>query len=515
MAKKNYKITILADDFAAGADSLIELLDKGLPTSFKTIFQKNEEEHSYRCYIDEAKPENCYGFVERCNADLEELLNSSLSSYSVKISSYNDDDSLFTGTLTVDMPEGTVTSKSAGIPADVQKAVDEKMKEGIRPELKGAVEARVKYMLRNYVNTLDIIDVVNYWDVSCINAQGARIPTYYIDPDLDNLHKQGKAGIVSRAIQSYLMGMPKILKGPKSTGKNTLINSIVWVFGDHSVEHTFSMQDSFTDVIASEGTDNSATERLKAVHANILADAEKVRIRHTSNPDMPYYTPEEDETLLAEALFKQLSAESASVHIVYEYRAFAKWLLDPTGHCCLIADEMNMGDANLLVALFHPILDGSMTEYAMPGRGNIPLAKHLMMFATCNIGYAGEQDANPATRSRFGAFELGQPKSIKPILHSAVEHDTAVKGITTKLPEDYFSQTEKFYSACRRAASSSDASITDQCLNIRGLVRALVMTSRFNGRLTLRQAIEDEVVTPCDDEERPQISMILDSTVSL
>ena len=198
-----------------------------------------------------------------------------------------------------------------------------------------------------------------------------------------------------------------------------------------------------------------------------------------------------------------------------EKRAFAKWLLDPTGHCCLIADEMNMGDANLLVALFHPILDGSITEYAMPGRGNIPLAKHLMMFATCNIGYAGEQDANPATRSRFGAFELGQPKSIKPILHSAVAHDTTVKGIKTELSEDYFNQTEKFYSACRRAASSSDASITDQCLNIRGLVRALVMTSRFNGRLTLRQAIEDEVVTPCDDEERPQISMILDSTVSL
>lgn len=513
--KKTYKITILADDFSIGADTLINMLsDSQLKTaSFKTLFTKGTD-GKFRCHMDDTADDSCYGIVQKCGFDLDKIVNSGVTNYSVKITNYDDETALFTGTLTVVLSDGTVIAPADGIPADVQAAIDKKMAEGIRPELKEAVEARVKYMLRNYVNTLDIQDVIAYWDVNCINQQGTRIPTYYIDPDLENLQRQGKSGIVSRAIQSYLMGMPKILKGPKSTGKNTLINSIVWLFGDHSVEHTFSMQDSFTDVIASEGTDNSASERLKTVHTDILADAEKIRIRHGSDPDMPY-TPEEDETLLAEALFRQLSAESASVHIVYEYRAFAKWLLDPTGHCCLIADEMNMGDANLLVALFHPILDGSMTEYAMPGRGNIPLAKHLMMFATCNIGYAGEQDANPATRSRFGAFELGQPKSIKPILHSAVAHDTAAKGITAKLDEEYFNQTEKFYSACRRAASSNDASITDQCLNIRGLVRALVMTSRFNGRLTLRQAIEDEVVTPCDDEERPQISMILNSTVSL
>ena len=94
---------------------------------------------------------------------------------------------------------------------------------GILPELKETCEERIKYMLKNKVNLLDIIDVINYWDVDCINKLGPRIPTRYVDPNLANATNQGKSGVISRAVQTYLVGNPKILKGPKSTGKNTMI----------------------------------------------------------------------------------------------------------------------------------------------------------------------------------------------------------------------------------------------------------------------------------------------------
>lgn len=525
MAKKNtvYDITILADDYAVYADELINMLenreDATKPLPFKTVFGFDQQSNKYRAYIDDASdPDNTYGIVDAITPamTMEELKERLADSQiSVAINSFSEDDECFHGKMTVSTDSAKVTKKLSSIPDEIIAELDKKMEEGIKPKFRTAVEARVKYMLDNYVNILDIIDVIRYWDVDCINNWGERIPTYYVDPNLENTHKQNKDGLVARAIQTYLVGNPKILKGPKSTGKNTAINSIVWCFGDSVEEHTFTMQDSMSDVISSEGTDNSAMERLRTISTSILADAEKIRLAHSNNPNL-HYSKKEDEVLLAEALFKQLSAEAGAVHIIHEYRGFARWLLDSTGHKCYVADELNMADANLLVGLLHPILDGSITEYDIPGRGPVKLAKHLMMFATMNVGYAGEQDGNPATRSRFGAFELGQPETIKGILHSAVKSGLQKKGIEGDLPEKYYTQAEKFYFACKKATTGQDSvgDITDQCLNIRGIVRAMIETKRFMGRTTLNQKLEDEVVTPCDDEERPVLMTLLNRIVT-
>lgn len=510
-----YEIEILADDYAIAADNVIELLEKKTdekPLPFKSVFKQSNGK--YRVYIDDSSnDDNCYGKLVSIKPEINDFANQlENATINVGITSWNEDKEVFIGKLDIIKDENVVDSKLVEIPAKLQKLIDVKMKEGIKPENKDAVIARVKYLLDNYVNILDIEDVIKYWDIDCINNWGTRIPTYYIDPNLENAHKQNKSGFVSRAVQTYLVGNPKILKGPKSTGKNTAINSIVWVFGDSVEEHTFTMQDSMADVISSEGTDNSAMEKLKVISTKLLADAEKVRIKHSVDPTAEY-SKDDDETLLAEALFKQLSAEAGSVHIIHEYRGFARWLLDSTGHKCYVADELNMADANLLVGLLHPILDGSITEYDIPGRGPVKLAKHLMMFATMNVGYAGEQEGNPATRSRFGAFELAQPQTIRGILHSAVASELKKKGVTGDLPEKYYEQAENFYNGCK-AATENGGELTDQCLNIRGIVRAMVETKRFEGRTTLNQKLEDEVVTPCDDDERTMLTVLLNRLVS-
>lgn len=520
MTNKTYQINILADDYAVKADDVIEMVEKAkkagnLPLDANILLERKE--HLYNLYLEDSIDENNIGRIHKISgvkkSEWDKLLKSVKS---IKITGWNEDTETFSADMLIDYDENAVTTNVSDIPEKVQKVLNAKLKEGILPELKETCEERIKYMLKNKVNLLDIIDVINYWDVDCINKLGPRIPTRYIDPNLANATNQGKSGVISRAVQTYLVGNPKILKGPKSTGKNTMINSVVWLFGDSIEEHTFTMQDSRADVISSEGTDNSAMERLKTISTKLLADAEKVKLTHSMNTELPY-TKSEDEILLAEALFKQLSAEAGAVHIIHEYRGFARWLLDDTGHKCYVADEMNMADANLLVGLLHPILDGSITEFDLPGRGPVKLAKHLMMFATMNVGYAGEQEGNPATLSRFGAFELGQPASISGILHSAVQSELSKKNIKGDLEDKYYEQAENFYNACKAAAqgtsSYSSGELSDQCLNIRGIVRAMVETKRFEGRTTLNQKLEDEVVTACDDTERPMLLTLLNKTV--
>ena len=41
----------------------------------------------------------------------------------------------------------------------------------------------------------------------------------------------------------------------------------------------------------------------------------------------------------------------------------------------------------------------------------------------------------------------------------------------------------------------------------------MVETKRFEGRTTLNQKLEDEVVTACDDTERPMLLTLLNKTV--
>ena len=79
-----------------------------------------------------------------------------------------------------------------------------------------------------------------------------------------------------------------------------------------------------------------------------------------------------------------------------------------------------------------------------------------------------------------------------------------------------------FYEGCRKAVTGDGlpgvdgrSTISDDCLNIRGLVRALTNMGIYgSNRTTLRQEITDHVITPCDDEERIGLSTLLMQSVS-
>ena len=138
------------------------------------------------------------------------------------------------------------------------------------------------------------------------------------------------------------------------------------------------------------------------------------------------------------------------------------------------------------------------------------------MFGAMNPGYQGTNDLNEATKSRFASLELDQPKSIKPLLKSAVSYELSLKG-RKDLDDVYYTQASKFYDACQAAVTGSAGrmTISDDCLNVRGLVRALTNMGIYGDkRTTLRQEITDHVITPCDNEERMSLNETLRKYVS-
>ena len=361
----------------------------------------------------------------------------------------------------------------------------------------------------------EVLEVIN------ITRDPDKQPTEYIDPNLELCIKKGEPTILYRALSSFMMGYAKILKGPKSTGKNTFINWICWIMNVPQTEHTATVQDSRAEYMASEVTDNSALETLRHMKSELLAKKFVITIKALLMSIVSIVTvglvklelSDDDKEALAQLfLYDQAKAEAASVHIVYEYAALAKWILQGG---VFVLNEANMADANLLVGLLHPILDGSLTSFPIPGVGDVPLGKNLVLYMTMNPGYAGEQEMNDATKSRLGSYELAQPKSIRGILEKAVEHELSTYGITEKLDDKCFEDAVAFYDAVNSFVHDGNKDISDCALNIRGMVRAMSSYGRFKDMpgMTLRSFMRDEVVTPCSDDERMALEPVLVSTI--
>ena len=183
-----------------------------------------------------------------------------------------------------------------------------------------------------------------------------------------------------------------------------------------------------------------------------------------------------------------------------------------------------MGDSNLYSGFINPLGDGSTHEFEVPGYGPVPISDHFILMATQNDGYAGAEDQNEATMSRFRCFVMAQPESVSDILHSAVKGEIKKKNLTCALPDEKcFKAASRFYDACKSmvlgqgSSSFGDAGgvgvTTDQCLNIRGIVSALTCVAQYGADTSLAEELEDAVVNVCSSDERPTIMQALISIV--
>lgn len=412
-----------------------------------------------------------------------------------------------------DTSKKAVVDGDMTVPKTVEDAAAEAVAAGIVSE-DGAKE-RIDYMMQNRFNEGTMIKVIKYWRPG---YTGER-PTDYIDPSLTKAADAGRNGVVARIVHKAMLGYMCLLRGPKATGKDTCINSIAWLLMLPKAEVVITRQTDAMDIFGSQVTDNSASDALAKINDEDLANAEVVLARQSAG-NRTTLTDKEKEALLTKALFDKLSAQAASVHIVHEVKAIVNCMVN--GGIYLI-DEFNMGDSNLYSGFINPLGDGSSHTFEVPGYGPVPISDHFILMATQNDGYAGAEDQNEATMSRFRCFVMAQPESVSGILHSAVKGEIKKKGLICTMPsEKCFRAATKFYDACKAmvlgqgSASFGDNGgvgvTTDQCLNIRGIVSALTCVAEYGSDTSLAEELEDAVVNVCSSDER---SMIMQALISI
>lgn len=411
------------------------------------------------------------------------------------------------------------TVASTGGSAEVPKPVEDAAAEAVAAGVTTAEEAkaRLDYMMANRFNEGTMIKVIKYWRAG---YKGER-PTDYIDPALNKASDAGRNGVVARIVHKAMLGYMCLLRGPKATGKDTCINSIAWLLMLPKAEVVITRQTDAMDIFGSQVTDNSASDALDKIDTRMLANADIILAKHQATGLTGPLSDAEKEALLTKAMFDKLSAQAASVHIVHEVKAIVNCMVH--GGIYLI-DEFNMGDSNLYSGFINPLGDGSTHEFDVPGYGPVPISDHFILMATQNDGYAGAEDQNEATMSRFRCFVMAQPESVSGILHSAVKGEIKKKHLTCAMPDEkYFKSASKFYDACKMMVLGQGSSsfgdnagvgvTTDQCLNIRGIVSALTCVAEYGTDTSLAEELEDAVINVCTSDERPTLMQALISIV--
>ena len=511
--EKNYSLTLKASAaLCSAAGKMISMIASGNAGSVKTLISGEKINGKYPFYIDEEIPDNLYGlFVKAEDENGDQIISEELSravklgKYAVTIQSASG--SRMDGRLVLMLDEVKAeTVNTEELDHRIKSALDKAVFEG-RMSREGGLD-RIRYMAENHLPVNLIIRVCDQWQGE---TNVVKKKAMYVDPELKETVLAGEPGKVCDAIMNALAGTPMILKGPKSTGKNTLVNSVLYTLG-YEMEYDVANADKVTaDYMSHERTDNSAAEQVAKMRPEDLRAAEIAKAKAAAGLALG---KEDEEALTAEAVFKLLQAQCSSVRIISSYKAFARALMNPRS--AMFLDEINMGDANSLVTLLHGILDHSIDTVDIEGMGKVPLRRDFVMFAAMNCGYAGAQEMNDATRSRFCSLILGQPGSIVPILKSAMAYE--LNGGT--MDEKYFSEAGNFYDQLKAAVMGDGVkgqyranTISDVCLNVRGIVRALRNVAMFEGCTTLKHELKTQVINPCDDKEIPYLIPILNLAV--
>lgn len=455
---------------AAAFNSVAAEIEAGRKVGFLTVFAAKGT--NVFAYADEESPATQIGKVTGLNAD--ELPTKGC--YSVTLLSVDRSGAKPIIKARLDMEESAVamatSTDAAGIEAQVQRIVTE----GISDE----ADARqaIAVMEDNAVHPALIEYVLSTW-THCEHPH--KVSLFY-----KNQRSKGEESFLTSAILAYKRtGL--LLRGPKSTGKNVFAETLAYVLHIPYARINFTRDMLLEDVFGSKSTDNSSAEQLEI-------DLARAYLLVQTSPEKADVKDREKA-----AQFELLKAKSASVQIVHDVSIIIEWAI--TGGV-LMLDEINMADANMLQQVVNPITD---TERVLlvPGDGEIPLHPSCFVLGGMNPGYAGTAELNEATASRFGVLEFAYSGSIS----SSLQANFPDKKLTAKL----LNACDTFYGRCMGLVSSG--SITDKVLNVRGFVHALAAYLAFPQATSLYRQILIYVVGPCDEDERPQLTIALQDSI--
>ena len=120
--------------------------------------------------------------------------------------------------------------------------------------------------------------------------------------------------------------------------------------------------------------------------------------------------------------------------------------------------------------------------------------------------YAGVSQQNNATMSRFGCIVFDFPDSIRKQLKEAV-------GGRYEVASEYYQQTDNLYRQFKKIVDSG--TIGNECLNIRGFVRAIEAFAVDPSSTKLSAQIMIHVVNTCPEYNRHELAKQVEEFVTL
>ena len=333
-----------------------------------------------------------------------------------------------------------------------------------------------------------------------IKARGAKEnptpwSTRYVNPEKDEKHP---VKFFMNALINCLTRAAFILEGPKSVGKNVFCKTLASFLRMDYYVIQLNENTSDGDVYGEKSTDNSAAGKMTM---------EMALAKMAADTALASGKPVDETTAKLAAEFEYYKAQASSVKIVQALGVWVQWL-QKGGIMCL--NEMDMADPNFFSMLVNMILDGTgfMT---VPGYGRVDVHPDCILIGTQNgEEYAGTNGQNSASISRFDKYILPQPKTVLPQLKSAC------KGEGFTIEDKYLIACNELYKDLAKKASMDgfEGAITDTCLNIRGLVRALKAVAISGYTVKLKDRLVLSVVNACNADERPLIMQSLNEKVT-
>ena len=494
---KTYKVVIKTNSTCPQRANVLSLIDDKA-ASFKTIIGEELMRGFYPVYVDIEAKANLYGFIQKVTDEENQLDNDTIKDLivngaNIKLNSYSG--MMINGDLIIDeVKQANVVNNT--VSEKLQAVIDEKIADGI--VTKEEMDDRLKVMQENKVDeALKIRVVKGYRKYSKAPHKPRCI---YVDPFISSV-KAGKEGIIAEGLRNSVMRMAAICEGEKSVGKNVYMETIAWLLGMPLYMITFSRNMSPSSIYGEKSTDNSASEKLRTMTNEAIA---KVMLE-TNAPELK----DRNGAIRAAADFELQKARAASVSIVIDASELYDWMIDGG---CMVLNEMNMGESNFMSSFLNPLTDGTGFLF-IPGRGEVKMHEDCVLFGTQNADYEGTQQQNEATMSRFNTLHFRQPDSVVGQFKAATAAALAKSGCDYKLKEDYFTQSQRFYTHCMKAVRSG--AVSNSVLNIRGFVRALTTVAESEGYVSLNRWLRICVVETCPTDERESLNEFLDSIVTI
>ena len=296
--------------------------------------------------------------------------------------------------------------------------------------------------------------------------------------------------IIANTIRCIETGSAVIYEGDRSVGKNVCAETMAQLLNMPYYLITFNKRMSSEDIYGAKTTDNSASQMLTADRAEAY-----MGVMRGSTSDA--------ENLKKAIEFQLYQAKAASINIVQEASQFVEWLL---GGGVMVLNEMNLSDPNFFASIFNQLLDGTKFIY-VPGYGRVDVNPDCIIIGTQNKAcYAGVSQQNNATMSRFGCLVFDFPDSIRKQLKEAI-------GSKFVVDTEYYQQTDHLYRQFKKIVDSG--TIGNECLNIRGFIRAIEAFAIDPTSTKLSAQIMIHVVNTCPEDSRRELAKQVEEFVTL